>query len=708
MVIDRDAITALSRLLGPAGLGAEGASIIVDGMASTEKGIPLSEIQEVRINSSPYSAEFARPGRGRIEIITKSGESKYHGSLYFGFRDYWLDARNAFAAERPPQERRQLDADLSGPVYKDSKSSFSINMSRIQDSLEPSVYAFGLSGPILENATHSQTSTYASAQYSRKIGDSTLSFRYSHFDWSDKGEGSGGFVLPQSGADLAAHYHQLYSGYHSVLSPKLLNDFTARVKTEDSGTRSLLLGVPKIIVTDALTSGGAQMDTSSTDNRVELTDMVSWSHGVHLVKAGLNVPAFSRLGSTDRSNRDGTFYFSSLDDYAQGKPFLFMQRAGDGHVVFWQKQVAGFVQDEMKLRKNLTLSAGLRYDWQNYIANRSPAPRLSLAYAPGKSQKTVFRGGAGIFHDTLPTEAIADTLLLGGGRLRQIQLLNPGYPDPLPGALSIAGLPPDIVRLSPTLKTPYNFQYSFGVERQLRDSLALSASYTAIHGVDLFRSRDVNAPLPPLYSAPPDPMLGFVRQIESSGGMESHSLQTTLRGNLSRFFDGMVIYELGRAMNDTSGIASYPANNWDPRGEWGPASFDTRHFVYVYGTLHLSKLLNFGLIFSANSGHPYTITTGLDDFNDGLTNARPPGVARNTLRGTGAATLDLRWSKEFSVHGKGSPSLVAAVDAFNLLNRVNYSQFVGDQSSPFFGQSVSADPARRLQLSLTLNFGSQR
>src|SRR6058998_2845805 len=147
-VLDGDVVGALARLLDPASVGSGGPTVVIDGLPSSDQNLRASEIQEVRINNNPYSAEYARPGRGRIEIITKTGSSKYHGSVDFGIRDFRLDARNAFAVERPPQRRRQLEANVSGPLLKGDKDTFSLTASRIRDGLEPIVYAFGLGGPI--------------------------------------------------------------------------------------------------------------------------------------------------------------------------------------------------------------------------------------------------------------------------------------------------------------------------------------------------------------------------------------------------------------------------------------------------------------------------------------------------------------------------------------------------------------------------------
>jgi len=706
-VLDGDVVGALARLLDPASVGSGGATVVIDGLPSSDHNLRASEIQEVRINNNPYSAEYARPGRGRIEIITKTGSPKYHGSVEYGLRDFRLDARNAFAIERPLQRRRQLEANISGPLLKDNNDTFSLTASRTRDGLEPIVYAFGLGGPIRENAAQTQSSTYLSAQFTRRIHEDALSFRYTHFDWSNAGAGAGGFVLPQAAYKSASRYHQLYSSYRAVFSPTLLNEFFVRVKAGDSATASELPGVSKIVVTDAFTSGGAQVDRRETERRLELNDTVSWSHSRHLVKAGLNVPAFGRIGSTDRSNFDGTFYFASLDDYARHKPFSFMRQAGDGHLVFWQKQAAGFVQDEVKLRQNLSLAGGVRYEWQNYGADyHNFAPRLSFAYGLGKALKTVVRGGAGFFYDAVPASEIAATLLLNGSRLHEVQLLNPVYPDTLPGAVSVQRLPPDLARFSPGLASPYTFQYSLGVDRALRKSLTLTATYTARRGVHLYRSRDVNAPLPPFYLSRPDPSVAMLRQFESSGASRDHALQAALRGNLSRFFSGMVMYELSHAMNDTDGFDSFPANNWDLRGEWSRASSDIRHYLYLYGTVSAGRFFKLGVIFSANSGKPYTMTTGVDTYHNGMTNARLPGVTRNSLQGAGAATFDLRWSREFPLHrsDKNGLRLNTAVDVFNVMNRVNYRGFIGNLSSPFFGYPNSAAPARRIQISAAVRF----
>jgi hypothetical protein len=150
-----------------------------------------------------------------------------------------------------------------------------------------------------------------------------------------------------------------------------------------------------------------------------------------------------------------------------------------------------------------------------------------------------------------------------------------------------------------------------------------------------------------------------------------------------------------------------PPNSYDLSLEYGRGDYDQRHRLDVLGTLNFGPWLNFGVALGAYSGRPYSMTTGHDDFNTGIANARPPGVPRNSLNGPDFVDLDLRWSRDVNLrHANNAAGTVMTfgVDAFNVLNRVNDTGYVGTLTSPFFGQAVSAYPARRLQLSLRVRF----
>jgi hypothetical protein len=181
----------------------------------------------------------------------------------------------------------------------------------------------------------------------------------------------------------------------------------------------------------------------------------------------------------------------------------------------------------------------------------------------------------------------------------------------------------------------------------------------------------------------------------------------TLRGQVTRRFNASAQYTLSETKNDTSGINWTPPNSYDMSLEYARADFDQRHRFDLLGTLNQGGWLNAGVALALYSGRPYSMTTGHDDFNTGIADARPPGVPRNSLHGPDYVDLDLRWSRNVNVRRTSNAAatvLTFAVDAFNVLNRVNNSSYVGTLTSPFFGQAVSAQPPRRLQLSARVKF----
>jgi hypothetical protein len=485
-----------------------------------------------------------------------------------------------------------------------------------------------------------------------------------------------------------------------------LTDFSINFERDREQSAGANSAGPRIVVLDSFTGGSAQQDNRESESEFEMSFVTSWLLPKHSVRAGFLIPRTSRQSLNDQDNFGGTFRFASLAEFAAGRPFAFTQRSGESGLTFWSRQFAGFVQDDIRLADNLNLGLGLRYDWQNYLSDRNNlAPRASLAWAIGKGRKTVLRAGAGIFHDRLGSSDIRDTLLLNGLRLKEVLINNPSFPDPYMGAGNVEELPPSVVRFEPALRTPYLIHYNFGVETELQNGLTLAATYTGIRGNKLLRPLDRNAPLGPGFVRP-GREFAEVRELESAGTLKSQALNLQLRGRLTRWFRGTVLYTLGRTYDDTGGEDQFPPNSYDLRGQWARADFDRRHRLRLLGTLDLPGQLQLGTIFTAASGGPYEWTTGLDANLDGRAAERPAGVARNALQGAGNQELDVRLSREFSLTPRGNdgPSLTVMADAFNAFNQVNYGQFVGNQNSPFFGQPVSADSARRMQFTVRFGF----
>jgi len=270
------------------------------------------------------------------------------------------------------------------------------------------------------------------------------------------------------------------------------------------------------------------------------------------------------------------------------------------------------------------------------------------------------------------------------------------------------------VTLDPAAHIPYTVQYSAGVERQVTSKSTASITYIGSRGIDLFRSRDVNAPLPPDYLARPDVTQGQVRQIESRGYQKSNSLELSLRGKPAKFFSGQVQYTLSKTYNNTSGINYLPGNSNFPALDWARSDNDRRHKFDLLGAFEVRENLSLGAALQAYSGKPVNVITGLDSNHDGVTNDRLNGglAPRNSLHGPGFLGLDLNAERDFnfSKDKKTGPRLTVALNAFNVLNHVNYTNVINVTGStvgianPQFGQPNSANPGRRLQLNLTYKF----
>ena len=167
-MLDLNYIAALSRFLDP---GGSGTSIIVDGMEMRSAGVTASAIQEIRINNNPYTVEYPRWSRRRIEIITKSSADAFHGTVNFLLRDYRLNARDAFAVQRPQEERRILEGSLFGPAGNGKKTSFLLSAARENENLIAVVFAQGPQGPIIQNVPTPQINSVASLRISRQFND---------------------------------------------------------------------------------------------------------------------------------------------------------------------------------------------------------------------------------------------------------------------------------------------------------------------------------------------------------------------------------------------------------------------------------------------------------------------------------------------------------------------------------------------------------
>ena len=711
-VFDQDYITAMSRFLDDNAIGTNGVSLVVNGIEANGPGVTASAVQEVRINNNPYSARFSRPGRARLEIITKGGTPQYHGSVNFLFRDSVFDASNAFALVKPPERRQYYEGSVMGPIGHSKRTSFLLSVDQDlndqQAIVAPDAIAaaeiLGL-GSISQSVPNPTHHFFGSGRVFHDLANGDqfwIGYSYEHR--SSENQNVGGTTLPSAATDTHFLEHEINVSHLHQFSPHWLNQVRFLVGHYDNSVHSVNSDA-QVAISGLLTAGGAQADSRRTEYHFDGTDFATYANGKHQLSFGIDIPDISRRGLDDFTDRAGTYTFASGADYSGGAPSTYLLQTGQGHVAFLEKVLCGFFEDNIRLKPTFSLYLGVRYYWQNYFHDDANnfAPRVGFAYAPGVKSKTVIRGGAGIFYDRTGPSPIGDLLHFNGVNLLRFLVDSPAH-YPVQSS-DLDGVPTSIVTLDLRTHIPYTLQYSIGIERQVTAKSTFSAVYIGNRGIGVFRSIDANAPVPGNLVRP-DPGLGQVREMQSLGYLKGNALELTFRGKLNKYFSGQVQYTLSRTDNNTSGITWFPANSYDAAADWGRSDNDRLNKFDLLASTQAIKFFTLGVALSLYAGKPVNITTGGDDNHDGILTDRPIGTDRNTMAGPGLIDLDVNLSHDFvlSKTKKEAKVLSLSLNSFNVLNHPNYVTYIGALSSPLFGQPVAAQPPRRMQIDVTFKF----
>ena len=699
-----DLSEALQALAGPS-VGAEGgADIYLDGFSGGRLP-PKESIREIRINRNPFSAEYDRLGYGRVEIFTKPGTDRFRGQAFFNFNDESLNSRAPFAPTRAPYQSRRYGGNISGPISA-GRASFFLDFERRETDDNEVVQAVVLDedDPLLPAVPFSQTlltpdrRTTFSPRLDYQISPTnTLVARYSFERTSREGEGVGGFNLPERAYDVESREHTLRLTETAVINQKVINE-TRFQYSRDSRQNEGGSFAPTLRVLDAFTAGGAQSGQSSNElDRVELQNYTSWAWGDHALKVGARLRS-AGVRDISRQNFAGTFTFTTLEQYRaslQGtaRPTQFSVAGGQPEVSVRQTDFSPFIQDDWRVRPNLTLSAGLGYEAQaNIDSALNFAPRLAFAWSPAagggggggaRGQQTVIRGGFGVFFDRFGENLLLQSERFNGTTQQQFLITEPPpedtsgraelarqllarFPDvPTVEELTAFRIPQTVRQLAPDLRTPYTMQTAISLERQLARNVTLSVSLIGARSLHVLRSRNVNAPLTdgdgrPLRDSSgqlirPNPLGGNLFQYESSGRFSQRQLIVNFNNRFSRSYSFSVNYTLNRARGDAEGAGTFPVNQYDLTGEYGRSLQDIRHRFFFFGTISsLPWGLRLNPIVVVNSGRPFNITLGRDLNADSLFTERPAFADSQTSAADLRRTL---WG-DFDINPKPGQAII--------------------------------------------------
>jgi hypothetical protein len=654
---------------------------------------PKSMIKAIHITRDAFAAENHFAGGLFIDIITQPGMGPLRTNMNFRLRDGSMSGRPpadiSTNSRKGPERMQNYGGGLSGTLLK-QKSSFSIN---VNGSTSYDTPYFNYTGPdgvrvttVAPRQPRDNVFIHGLLDYAI-TRDQTLRFNYSQFSFKTRNSGVGGFDLPQRAYSNEDSQHTLRIQEAGPLGRRFFINTRASINWSRSSSQSVFEG-PTIRVLDQFTSGGQQQRGGTRSKSINLYSDLDYVRGIHSWRTGLQVDG-GTYHSDSSNNYFGTYTFESYDKFLANQPRSYTRRIGDPNIDYRNLQAGWYLQDDIRVRKNLTLSPGVRYEAQTHLGDYNNfGPRFGATWSPGTAGKLTLRASAGVFYDWLFTNIYEQTIRVDGFRQQELNVINPSYPDP--GTFGVTP-PTNRYRLSDGLQMQQNFRLSAGFDRAVTRMLRVNATYSHTSGENLMRGRNLNAPV---NGVRPDPSFANIVEVLGDAESRAHTLNigTSINFNVPRagapagggpsgpiMIGGggghMVMISggpppppapggaanpanarwnwrrmslfanvfLGRSLNNTDGAFSMPATG-RIEDDWGPANFDTRRRFNVSWSSQQLRNFNFNLNLNSAGPSPYTIRTGFDTNGDLAFTDRPDGIGRNSARGTAMWTMNGNFS----------------------------------------------------------------
>ena len=727
-------------------------------------GFAIETVKEVQLITNQFSAEFGGHSAGVASMITKTGTNQFSGAAFVMIRPGDLDAAPPLAPivngekVKAPYNQQQFGGTAGGPIVKD-KLFFFGSYERRRERSEVLVTSLEAPGQVVPTpADEHQGHAKMDLRFNER---QSLGVRYNMVRWHKDNEG-GGLALPGTGFLWDNNVDTVHGTFTTVISDTMLNEVRGQY-SRYTDSRAAKCECVSVVRQGYSTSGGNDQGTWGVlpEQTYDLSSTLSLWRGNHTMKAGASF-TYDVTEQLFAPLQNGRYTFQGSPTAAPN-PFQFAQAFAltpEARLMFPKAYVlAGFFQDDWRVRNNLTLNFGLRYDveiikdipdWPAGSDANNLDPRVGFAWDPKGDQKWAVRGGFGRFTQQHPIFTIVKGGVGGRNGLVTLSLnstdpLFPVFPNVLPGFPPGAVLPArSIQEISPNLENEQAWTASVGFQRQLgaRTSVAVDANLNRgiKHGF-----LDLNAPAPipkdQLNAAlSPNPNATVRTQAQADAtrpqvpGPNGFRHMDVLTNEGRSWYQG-IRFSVVHRTTPLSLTASYtrsksedrlnhwfsPENSRDPESDRGPTGADTPHNLVTSATWNIpgSGAILGGWRLSAvthsQSGAPYTIRFAGDPVgygagvgaacnSRGCQASRPEG--RNTARGMFINYADLTMAKQFPV---GSDHIEFRADVFNVLNNQNllaggYINLVGN---PRFGQHTGGGavlPSRQFQFALTYRF----
>ncbi|HKA37770.1 MAG TPA: carboxypeptidase regulatory-like domain-containing protein [Thermoanaerobaculia bacterium] len=628
----------------------------------------LDSVKEFQVNSNSYSAEYGRAGGAVINVVTKSGTNEFHGNAFYFYRDDSLNAKNYIDAvngrAKAPYHFDQFGATVGGPIIPD-KLFFFANYDGQRNRTPNTVILTIPPGTPNDPATiagiakltalagnwnqeQNQDVFLFKTDYEIASGQH-LSLRYNRQKFTGVGfESSGSTVAFEHSGDSLVNTDTVAGSIASSFTANFFNELRGQwAKDREPGTA--YSNNPEAIVNQSgspvLTIGENFFSPRETTiDRWQIADTATWLSAAHTLKGGFDYQHDNILNFFP-GNFFGSYFFTTIASFNGGKP------SGDGERYVQAFAGAGttgpttnpnlqdvslFALDEWRLRQNLTLNLGLRYDFQKIeqpsVLNTDPqllaaglrtnqipedhnniAPRVGIAWSPGNDGRTLIRAGYGIFYGRTTAIMVGTAHSNNGINVTTLTFTGkdvvPTYPNrfttpPAGGTTSVS-----IFVFDPQFKNPMVHQASAGIERALTNDMAIALNYLFVKGQDLPRTTDLNLGAPAnvpvaivgdgtatvkrFTGTKPFTNFGRVLEFQSSADSKYNGLTVELNKRFSHNWQAKLAYTFSKVSDNkpdattvvpqTSDDAKFASDPTDFGADWAPGDNDVRHRITLSG-----------------------------------------------------------------------------------------------------------------------------
>jgi hypothetical protein len=748
--------------------------------------VPIGAIQEMTVLTNSFSAEFGWTAGPALNIVTKSGTNNFRGEVLGLFRPGGWQARsfstknfcpksvpscvvpNTLKAISPvdvPDALQQYSGSIGGPIIRDKTFFFATLDHTRQDRttfLSPTLPAFVLPADGHLDVTGHYRQTLFDGRVDHSIDDrNRLAFRFNldRFFDDNPQDAVGGTNAPSVARRYSRASWSTQANYTTVLSTNLLNEARFAYLNGDPVTRW-----EAQTLSTTYTRGGTVPFTVGQSRLSDLfgrqwqiADTLSLTVGTHYLRLGGSVIRHTSGGTGNEPGTAvlGTFTFRNtttapLDQLTLADVQNYTQPINFGIDSYKLSQwlLSGFVQDDWKVRPDLTLSLGLRYDRQTLTqANTNFAPRIGFGWNPNGDARTAVRGGYAMYYTQIRANVVAGYLVNGLDGLTTYTATpgQLGFPTCLtcvpanvdPRTLPASAIPPrdimiragqrsfyeaqfaryglnfDLLPNYPDkLENPRSQVFTLGVEREIVKGWFAGADYVHQHMTGIDRTLDLNAPSAFDRTAPGQtrtvaaanatrpilPVASGVRQVNvvmNLGNADYDGLQTQIsyRGH-SRVFASLS-YTLSKATNTTEldGNGINPNQSIISRlgeEERGPSVLDQRHRAVFTFSYRFPYGFTAGTVTALASARPFSATTGVDNNGDGLNNDRPVTngavISKSAFRGSG--TQDVSIFVENRIKLTESMAILLRLEGFN---RLNHANMLG-RGQTIYGDAATSSP----------------